>query len=84
MLVEGAAELRLSLNDKIGLVSFLDGGTVGEKARFDFSQKIKWGAGIGGRYMTGLGPLRVDLAFPLKREKGDPRIGFYVGIGQAF
>ncbi len=83
-LIEGSAELRLSLNDNIGLVSFLDGGLVGEKARFDFSQKIKWGVGIGGRYMTGLGPLRVDLAFPFKREKGDPRIGFYVGIGQAF
>ncbi|UTO28438.1 autotransporter assembly complex protein TamA [Bartonella harrusi] len=83
-LVEGTTELRFSLNDKIGLVSFLDGGLVGEKARFDFSQKIKWGVGIGGRYMTSLGPLRVDLAFPLKREKGDPRIGFYVGIGQAF
>ncbi|GAA5096738.1 autotransporter assembly complex family protein [Bartonella acomydis] len=83
-LVEGAAELRLSLNDKIGLVSFLDGGFAGEKVHFDFPQKMKWGAGIGGRYMTDIGPLRVDLAFPLKREKGDPRIGFYVGIGQAF
>ncbi len=84
VVVEGSAELRVSLNDKIGFVGFLDGGVVGENANFDFSQKIKWGAGIGGRYMTGLGPLRVDLAFPLKREKGDPRIGFYVGIGQAF
>ncbi|WP_455479445.1 autotransporter assembly complex protein TamA [Bartonella sp. B23] len=83
-LVEGTAELRFSSNSKIGLVSFLDGGVVGEKAGFDFSQKIKWGAGIGGRYMTGLGPLRIDLAFPLKREKGDPRVGFYVGIGQSF
>ncbi|MET3589021.1 translocation and assembly module TamA [Bartonella silvatica] len=83
-LVEGTAELRFSLNNKIGLVSFLDGGLVGGKENFDFSQKVKWGAGIGGRYMTGLGPLRVDLAFPLKREKGDPRMGFYVGIGQAF
>ncbi|WP_208438969.1 BamA/TamA family outer membrane protein, partial [Bartonella grahamii] len=82
--VEGSAELRVSLNDKIGFVGFLDGGLVGEKANFDFSQRSKWGAGIGGRYMTGLGPLRVDLAFPLKREKGDPRIGFYLGIGQAF
>ncbi|MET3559543.1 translocation and assembly module TamA [Bartonella japonica] len=83
-LVEGAAELRFSLSDNIGLVSFLDGGFVGGKAHFDFPQKVKWGAGVGGRYMTGLGPLRVDLAFPLKREKGDPRVGFYVGIGQAF
>ncbi|WP_336278720.1 autotransporter assembly complex protein TamA [Bartonella sp. CB175] len=84
MLVEGSAELRLSFSDKIGLVGFIDGGVVGEKASFNFSQKMKWGIGIGGRYMTGIGPLRVDLAFPLKREKGDPRIGFYVGIGQAF
>ncbi|WP_208437182.1 autotransporter assembly complex protein TamA [Bartonella taylorii] len=83
-LVEGSAELRFSLNDKIGVVSFLDGGFVGGKAFADFSQKIKWGAGIGGRYMTGIGPLRIDLAFPLKRGKSDPRIGFYVGIGQAF
>ncbi|WP_432762906.1 autotransporter assembly complex protein TamA [Bartonella schoenbuchensis] len=83
-LVEGSAELRLSVNDTIGLVSFIDGGLVREKAHFDFSQDIKWGVGIGGRYMTGLGPLRFDLAWPLKREKGDPRLGFYVGIGQAF
>ncbi|WP_455477783.1 autotransporter assembly complex protein TamA [Bartonella sp. B10] len=84
LLVEGSAELRFSLNDKLGFVSFIDGGLVGKKAHFDFSQQMKWGAGIGGRYMTGLGPLRIDLAFPLKPEQGDPRIGFYVGIGQAF
>ncbi|WP_455482015.1 autotransporter assembly complex protein TamA [Bartonella sp. B35(2025)] len=84
LLVEGSAELRFSLNDKLGFVSFIDGGIVEEKVHFDFSQKIKWGAGIGGRYITGLGPLRIDLAFPLKREQGDPRVGFYVGIGQAF
>ncbi len=49
-----------------------------------FFSKITWGAGIGGRYMRGLGPLRMDLAFPLKQAKDDPHIGFYVGIGQAF
>ncbi len=83
-LVEGSAELRLSVNDTIGFVSFIDGGLVKAKANFDFSQDTKWGVGVGGRYMTGLGPLRFDLAWPLKREKGDPRVGFYVGIGQAF
>ncbi|EYS95596.1 autotransporter assembly complex protein TamA [Bartonella bacilliformis] len=83
-LIEGSAELRFSLNDDIGLVSFVDGGRVEEKANFGFLQKIKWGMGIGGRYMTGLGPVRFDVAWPLKREKGDPRIGIYVGIGQAF
>ncbi|MDD9333043.1 MAG: BamA/TamA family outer membrane protein, partial [Bartonella sp.] len=47
-------------------------------------QQMKWGVGIGGRYMTSFGPLRFDVAFPFKREKSDPRVGFYVGIGQAF
>ncbi|WCR55658.1 MAG: Outer membrane component of TAM transport system [Bartonella clarridgeiae] len=83
-LVEGSAELRLSFNNKIGFVSFIDGGFVGEKTYFNFSQQMKWGVGIGGRYMTGFGPFRFDVAFPFKREKGDPRVGFYVGIGQAF
>lgn len=83
-LVEGSVELRFTLSDSISFVSFIDGGLVGDKARFDFLKEIKWGAGVGGRYMTGLGPLRFDLAFPMKREEGDPLFGFYVGIGQAF
>lgn len=83
-LIEMTAELRFSFHNKIGFVGFIDGGSVGEKTDFNFSQKMKWGVGIGGRYMTNLGPLRFDLAFPLKREERDPRIGFYVGIGQAF
>ncbi|MCZ2327968.1 autotransporter assembly complex protein TamA [Bartonella sp. F02] len=83
-LIEGSAELRFSLHDKLGFVSFIDGGFVGGKGHFDLSKNIKWGVGIGGRYMTDLGPLRFDIAVPLKREEGDPRVGFYVGIGQAF
>ncbi len=83
-LIEGSAELRLFFNNKIGFVSFIDGGFVGEKTHFNFSQQMKWGAGIGGRYMTSFGPFRFDVAFPFKREKSDPRVGFYVGIGQAF
>ncbi|MCL6229031.1 autotransporter assembly complex protein TamA [Bartonella bilalgolemii] len=83
-IVEGSAELRFFFNNKIGFVSFIDGGFVGEKTHFNFSRQMKWGVGIGGRYMTGFGPFRFDVAFPFKREKGDPRVGFYVGMGQAF
>ncbi|ALE03306.1 autotransporter assembly complex protein TamA [Bartonella ancashensis] len=84
VLAEGSAELRFSLGEKIGFVNFIDGGYVGERIHFGLSQKIKWGAGFGGRYMTNFGPLRFDIAWPLQRENGDPKMGFYVGIGQAF
>ena len=49
----------------------------------DFSD-VKVGAGVGLRYITPFGPLRIDAAVPLNRDPGDPRFGIYAGIGQAF
>ncbi|WP_440131369.1 autotransporter assembly complex protein TamA [Bartonella choladocola] len=83
-LVEGSAELRTMVTDTIGLVGFVDAGVVGADSTPDFSENTKVGAGIGVRYMTGLGPLRFDVAAPLDGAVGDPDLGFYVGIGQAF
>lgn len=83
-LVEGSAELRTMITDTIGVVGFVDAGVVGEDSYPDFSENTKIGAGLGARYMTGLGPLRFDVAVPLDKESGDPDIGFYIGIGQAF
>jgi translocation and assembly module TamA len=46
---------------------------------------IRVGAGIGARYYTGAGPLRVDFAIPLNRRGGvDKSWQFYVSFGQAF
>ena len=45
---------------------------------------MRYGAGIGGRYYTNFGPLRVDVATPLNRQPGDSKIALYIGIGQAF
>jgi outer membrane protein assembly factor BamA len=42
------------------------------------------GAGIGGRFYTNFGPIRVDVATPLNRRKGEGRFNIYVSIGQAF
>ena len=42
------------------------------------------GVGIGARYYTAIGPLRVDLAVPLDPGPDDSSFGFYIGIGQAF
>jgi len=45
---------------------------------------MRFGAGIGGRLYTNFGPLRVDVATPIGRRKGESRFAIYVSIGQAF
>jgi translocation and assembly module TamA len=52
--------------------------------QFPDFKDVKVGAGIGLRYMTPFGPLRMDAAVPLNRDESDPRFGIYAGIGQAF
>lgn len=83
-LVEASAEIRTRLTQSIGLVGFVDAGYVGAKSIPDFSQTFKVGVGAGLRYFTGLGPLRFDVAVPLDRDRHDPSVAFYVGLGQAF
>jgi translocation and assembly module TamA len=66
-----------------GLVPFLDGGNIYTASLPDLS-KMRFGAGLGVRYHTRFGPIRVDVGTPISRRSGDPRIAVYVGIGQAF
>ena len=83
-LIEGSAELRVRVTETIGVVAFADAGYVGADSFPDFSDELKVGVGAGLRYLTGLGPIRLDAAFPLDPNPDDPTVGFYVGIGQAF
>jgi translocation and assembly module TamA len=41
-------------------------------------------AGLGLRYATVVGPLRVDVALPWRQRAGDAPWALYVGLGQAF
>ncbi|GLS29655.1 autotransporter secretion outer membrane protein TamA [Mesorhizobium albiziae] len=83
-LIEASAEIRARVTDGIGLVAFVDAGYVGEESFPDFAEDLRVGVGGGLRYYTGLGPIRLDLAVPLDRQRDDPSVAFYVGIGQAF
>lgn len=80
---EGSLEARLAITDTIGIVPFVDAGTVSLDEVPDFSS-VKVGAGVGLRYVTPFGPLRIDAAVPLNRSEGDPSFGIYAGIGQSF
>ena len=83
-LLEGSLEARgRKVFGNFGAAVFADFGTVSDEPYPDFGD-IKVGLGAGVRYHTGLGPLRLDLAVPLDPEEGDPSVGIYVGLGQAF
>ena len=66
-----------------GIVPFIDAGNSYASSMPKFTD-WKFGAGIGGRFYTNFGPIRVDIATPLNRRKGDSRIALYISIGQAF
>ena len=84
-LIEGSAEICARASPKsIGLVGFVDAGYVGAESFPDFDEELKVGAGAGLRYLTGLGPIRLDVAVPFNGGQDDPDVAFYVGIGQAF
>jgi len=84
-LVALSLECRIKITDTIGLATFLDGGSAFNASFPDFEESLRWGAGIGIRYFTSVGPLRLDVAMPLnRRSEIDDPFQIYVSIGQAF
>ncbi len=79
---EASAEVRCRFGD-FGVVGFVDAGQTYTETTPQFSD-LRFGAGIGGRYYTNFGPLRVDVATPIDRRPGESRINVYISIGQAF
>jgi len=82
-LVEASVELRQRVWGDIGAVAFVDAGSVGTSSAPDFSN-LRFGAGLGVRYHTPIGPIRADVAVPLVKQPNSSSFGLYVGIGQAF
>lgn len=76
-----SAEIRAKITDSIGAVGFVDAGYVG--VRGAGINDTHAGAGLGLRYNTGFGPIRLDVAAPISGNTGDG-VQVYVGIGQAF
>lgn len=76
-------ELRAKFTDTIGGVLFADAGYVGSDSFGGDTSDWHAGAGVGFRYATPIGPIRVDVAAPVEGDTGDG-VQFYIGIGQAF
>ncbi|MGD9535660.1 MAG: autotransporter assembly complex family protein [Alphaproteobacteria bacterium] len=84
-LIEFNLEARFRIGESFGIVPFVDAGNVYDSVFPEFDGDLLWGAGLGFRYYTPIGPVRLDIAFPLNRRHGvDDILQFYATIGQAF
>jgi len=81
-LTEFAVEARIRWGNW-GVVPFVDGGNISTSPLPKFDN-LRFGAGLGVRYHTRFGPIRVDVGTPLNPRSGDSRVAVYVSLGQAF
>jgi len=81
-LVEFSLEARVRFGN-FGVVPFIDAGNISTGFLPKLSD-VRYGAGLGLRYYSNFGPIRIDVGTPLNPQKGDSRIGVYVSLGQAF
>lgn len=78
-----STELRVKITDTIGIVPFFDMGAAFASDVPDFSA-MYYAAGIGLRYYTAVGPVRLDFAVPLNPVAGGSKYGVYLSLGQSF
>jgi translocation and assembly module TamA len=80
-----SGEVRHDIGDtNFGIVGFADAGYISEEAWGGGESDWHAGAGLGVRYATPFGPIRVDLATPATGDDAGQEVYLYIGIGQAF
>jgi translocation and assembly module TamA len=81
----GNIELRVRASENLGWIAFFEIGNVWSTVLPHFGGKLLKSTGAGIRYRTPIGPVRLDVAFPLNPRKGiDDSWEAYLNIGQAF
>jgi outer membrane protein insertion porin family len=83
----GSAEMRVALKGNLWTGAFLDVGGVFPRVSEARLGDLRKSAGVGLRYRTPVGPIRVDWAVKLDPRPGEPRRrlrGLHVTVGHAF
>jgi translocation and assembly module TamA len=81
---QAAPQARVKVTDTIGVVPFIDAGSYYESSVPRLGRTLLYGVGLGLRYYSAFGPLRLDLATPLYKRSADSPIQVYISLGQAF
>lgn len=77
------ARYRFGANRQFGIVPFIDGGRLSDDS-WPGTDDWQFGVGLGARYYSSFGPIRLDVGTPINRREGDSRIAVVVSLGQAF
>jgi outer membrane protein insertion porin family len=85
LLINSEARIPLPFKKGLGIVAFYDGGNVFPNVGFhDFTSLYSNNVGVGLRYATPVGPIRVDLGRNLNPIPGITATQYFISIGQAF
>lgn len=82
--IEGSFEARVKVIKNLQIAGFADAGSVSADSVPDFNDEFFIGYGGGVRYLTPIGPIRADIAFPLDKRESDSDFQIYIALGQPF
>ncbi len=82
-LTEFSLEARVKTFGNFGIVPFIDAGNIYTSPLPKFTG-LRYGTGLGVRYYSSFGPIRLDVGTPINRQPGEARVAVYVSLGQAF
>ena len=89
-LIAGTIEFRQRLGKNFGVATFADGGQLSSNLK-PTPNIFRVGVGVGLRYYTPIGPVRLDFAVPTRahnlpkdQQFDEPSFQVYIGLGQAF
>jgi len=87
LIINSEARIPLPFKKGLSIVPFYDGGNVFSSVGFrDFAGPYPYsnGAGLGLRYATPVGPIRIDVGQNLNPVTGVKSTNYFISIGQAF
>ena len=82
--LELGTEIRARLFGPVGLAAFVEAGSVSEEVAPVFDEGVQVAAGLGARYYSPVGPIRVDVGVPVNPQDDDEAFQLYLSIGQAY
>ncbi len=82
--IESSFETRVKVIKNLQIAGFVDAGSISADTIPDFNDEFFIGYGGGVRYLTPIGPIRADIAFPLDKRESDNDFQIYIALGQPF
>jgi outer membrane protein insertion porin family len=85
LIINSEARIPLPIKKGLSIVPFYDGGNVFPRIGFhDFTSLYSNNVGLGLRYATPVGPVRIDIGHNLNPVNGIKSTNYFISIGQAF